>query len=90
MDALNVVAIMAANTFISFLLFTSQLLYVFDRLIPCVDELKSYHAGVDVTVTKDVRAEAGSYSHVVVQLKVQRETKTSDFNVTSQFDAVDF
>ncbi|MEE8575954.1 MAG: hypothetical protein V3T31_01745, partial [candidate division Zixibacteria bacterium] len=65
-------------------LFTTQLLDVFDRPIPCINKLKSYHAGVDVTVTKDVRAEARSYGHVVVHLKVQRKTEISDLNVTSQ------
>ena len=71
-------------------LFTTQLLYVFNCTIPCVDKLKSYHAVIDVAVTKDVRAEAGSHGHVVCHLKIQRETQVPDLEVASQVNAIDF
>ncbi len=81
---------MTAIDFISCLLLTPKFLYVLNRHIPGVDKLKSYHAGFDVTVAKDVRAEAGSYSHVFRDLEIQRETEISDFDIASQIDAIDF
>jgi len=36
------------------LLLATQLLHVLKRPVPCVNDLKSYHAGIDIAVTKDV------------------------------------
>ena len=57
-----------------FLLLTIQFLQILNGPIPSVNKLKSYHAGVDVTVTEDVWAKAGSYGHVVGHREIQRET----------------
>ncbi len=70
--------------------YSLQFLYVLNRHIPGVDKLKSYHAGFNVAVAKDVGAEAGSYRHVFRGLEIQRETEISDFDIASQIDAINF